>query len=116
MAFRSLVYAALLLPNALGTLVNPLVLQPAAPQAVEWDPLPKQVPEIELSSLSSTDFSIFTHPLYPQHQDSLTLNKDASIFSSTSSSRGESLRKMMLYCGLMVDQAVHAGSTQEAQT
>ncbi|PVF96677.1 peptidase S10 serine carboxypeptidase [Serendipita vermifera] len=68
MAFRGLIYAALLLPNVLGTLVNPLILQPPAPQAVEWDPLPKQPSQIELSSLSSTEFSTLTHPLYPEHQ------------------------------------------------
>jgi carboxypeptidase C (cathepsin A) len=68
MTFRGLVSAALLLPKVLATLVNPLVLQQPTPQAVEWDPLPKQPLQIDLSSLSSTEFSTLTHPLYPEHQ------------------------------------------------
>jgi carboxypeptidase C (cathepsin A) len=67
MTFIGLIIAALLLPKTLATLVNPLVLQRPAPQAVEWDPLPKQPPKIDLDSLSSTDFSTLTHPLYPEH-------------------------------------------------
>jgi carboxypeptidase C (cathepsin A) len=68
MTFRGLVSAALLLPKVLATLVNPLVLQQPVPQPVEWDPLPMQPPQIDLSSLSSTEFSTLTHPLYPEHQ------------------------------------------------
>ncbi|PVF96679.1 peptidase S10 serine carboxypeptidase [Serendipita vermifera] len=68
MVFRALIFATLVLPKALGTVVNPLVLQPPTPQVVEWDPLPKQAPKVDLKDLSPTEFSTLTHPEYPEHR------------------------------------------------
>jgi carboxypeptidase C (cathepsin A) len=68
MVFKSLVFSSLLLPKALATLVNPIVLQQSLPQVVTYDPLPRHMPEIDLSSLSSTEFSTLGHPTYPEHR------------------------------------------------
>jgi len=68
--FQKYVFSFFLMPAVLCSTVNPLLAQEQllAPfqKSVEWDPLP-EFPQIDLHSLSASEFSTFTHPSYPNH-------------------------------------------------
>lgn len=58
--------ALLFVPAVISSSINPLVLQQAPLQLVETDPAPL-VSQLDLYSLSASEFSTLTHPLYPNH-------------------------------------------------
>jgi carboxypeptidase C (cathepsin A) len=65
--FQKFIFGFLLIPAVLCSTVNPLLAQEQAPfQSVEWDPVPK-FSQVDLHSLSASEFSTFTHRSYPNH-------------------------------------------------